>query len=57
MTLTANSGNGNALGNSVIEWSVLDVGSIEDAKNLVEPLETQYMAVTAALKDALQQMD
>jgi HPt (histidine-containing phosphotransfer) domain-containing protein len=32
-------------------------GVIEDAKTLVAPLKTQYAAVTAALKDALQHMD
>jgi HPt (histidine-containing phosphotransfer) domain-containing protein len=33
------------------------VGAIEEAKTLAGPLETQYAAVTAALKDALQHMD
>jgi len=32
-------------------------GSMDEAKNLAERLETQYATVTAALKDALQQMD
>ena len=32
-------------------------GSIEEAKNLVESLETQYAHVTSALRDSLQQMD
>jgi HPt (histidine-containing phosphotransfer) domain-containing protein len=32
-------------------------GAIEEAKTLVDRLETQYAAVTAALKDALQHMD
>jgi HPt (histidine-containing phosphotransfer) domain-containing protein len=33
------------------------VGAIDEAKNLAERLETQYAAVTAALRDALQHMD
>lgn len=32
-------------------------GSIVEAKNLAERLETQYAAVTAALQDAFQHMD
>ena len=32
-------------------------GSIVEAKNLVDRMETQYAAVTAALQDALQHMD
>ena len=32
-------------------------GAIEEAKTIAARMETQYAAVTAALKDALQQMD
>jgi HPt (histidine-containing phosphotransfer) domain-containing protein len=32
-------------------------GAFKEAKTLVDPLETQYAAVTAALRDALQQME
>jgi HPt (histidine-containing phosphotransfer) domain-containing protein len=32
------------------------VGSIEEAKNIFDRLETQYAAVTAALQDASEQM-